>query len=125
MDHLETGKLLIMLAGLAGVYLKINQAMRAMTGKGEPREISNNPLKVQEVPEYMSRREGGILLHALELRLTHLEARFDKHIGEVHRTTEELRDDIESLRDRIDDKLGTMADDIREISRAIGRLEGS
>lgn len=125
MDPLEAGKLLILLGGLAGIYLKMGQAMRTMAGKGEAREITNDPLNVREVPEYMSRREGGILLHALEMRLTHLEARFDKHIGEVQKTTDALRHDIESLRDRLDDKLSTMSEDIREISRAIGRLEGS
>jgi hypothetical protein len=125
MDPLETGKLLILLAGMAGVYLKIHQAMRTMAGKGEGREITNDPLNVREAPEYVSRRECGMLHHGLENRLTHLELRFDRHISEVKTTTDALREDITGLSDRMDDKFATVSDTLREISRAVGRLEGS
>jgi hypothetical protein len=125
MDALELGKFILMLAGLAGLYLKLNQAVRQMAGKGEGREITNDPLNVRAAPEFISRRECGIIHHGLENRIGHLELRFDKHIAEVKTTTDALRDDITDLRDRIDDKFATVSDGLREISRAVGRLEGS
>jgi len=125
MDPLEAGKLLILLAGLAGLYLKLNQAVRQMAGKGEGREITNDPLNVREATEYVTRRECGFLHHSFDSRLTHLEQRFDKHIGEVKTTTDALRDDITELRDRMDDKFSTISEELREIGRAVGRLEGT
>jgi hypothetical protein len=125
MDPLEAGKLLIMLAGLAGLYLKLNQAVRQMAGKGEGREITNNPLNVREAPEFITRRECGILHHGFESRLTHLEVRFDKHISDVKETTDAMREDLTEIRDRMDDKFSTVSEELREISRAVGRLEGS
>jgi hypothetical protein len=125
MDPLELGKFILMLAGLAGLYLKMNQAMRQLAGKGEAREIVNDPLHVKEAPEFVTRRECGVMHHGFDTRLTHLEIRFDKHISEVKTTTDALREDITDLRDRIDDKFQTVSDDLREISRSVGRLEGS
>lgn len=125
MDPYELGKLIIMLGGMAGLYLKINQAARAAVGKGEAREITNDPLNVREVPEYMSRRECTIHHHNFETRLSSLELRFDRHITDIKTTTDSLRDDITELRDRMEDRFVTMSDELREISRAVGRLEGS
>ncbi len=125
MDALELGKFILMLAGLAGLYLKMNQAMRQLTGKGEAQEITNDPLNVRKAPEYVSRRECNILHHGMESRLAHLEHRFDLHIAEVKTTTDALRGDVTELRDRMDDKFELVTDDLKEISRAIGRLEGS
>jgi hypothetical protein len=125
MDPLELGKLLILLAGLAGLYLKLNQALRQMVGKGEGREITNNPLNVREAPEFVTRRECGVMHLGFENRLTHLELRFDRHISDVKETTDALREDITDLRDRMDDKFATVSEDLKEISRAVGRLEGS
>lgn len=125
MDPLELGKFILMLGGMAGLYLKINQAVRSATGKGEPREIANDPLNVREAPEFMTRRECAIHHHNFESRLTSLEYRFDKHITDIKTTTDALRDDITELRDRVDDRLTKIDDSLREITRAVGRLEGS
>jgi hypothetical protein len=125
MDPLEIGKFILMLGALAGIYLKINQAVRSATGKGEPREIANDPLNVREAPEFMSRRECAIHHHSFDARLTNLENRFDRHITDIKTTTDGLREDITDLRDRVDDQFATVNDSLREITRAVGRLEGA
>ena len=125
MDPLEIGKFILMLGGMAGIYLKINQAVRSATGKGEPREIANNPLNVREAPEFMTRRECSIHHINFENRLTSLEHRFNNHLAEIKHTTDDLKSDVEELRDRMDDRMGRIDESLREITRAIGRLEGS
>ena len=125
MDPLELGKFILMLGGMAGIYLKINQAVRSATGKGEPREIANNPLNVREAPEFMTRRECSIHHINFENRLTSLEHRFNNHLAEIKTTTDDLKTDVQELRDRMDDKFETVSDSLREITRAVGRLEGS
>lgn len=125
MDPLELGKLILMLGGMAGLYLKINQAARAAAGKGEPRELTNDPLNVREAPEYMTRRECSIHHINFENRLSSLEHRFNNHLSEIRQTTDDLKSDVADLRDRMDDKLSTMDETLREMSRSLGRLEGS
>lgn len=125
MDPLELGKLILLLGGMAGLYLKINQAVRSATGKGEPREIANNPLNVREAPEFITRRECALHHHNFENRLTSLEHRFNNHLSEIRETTDGLKSDVADLRDRMDDKLSTMDETLREMSRSLGRLEGS
>jgi DNA integrity scanning protein DisA with diadenylate cyclase activity len=121
MDPIETGKALVMLAGLAGLYLKVNQAVRAMAGKGEAREISNNPLNVQET----SRPATIDDVNRVDQRVSKLERRIERHMQESTDQREDVRESITDLRDRMDDKFSLVTEDIKEISRAIGRLEGS
>lgn len=121
MDPLETGKLIIMLAGLAGLYLKLNQAMRAMSGKGDAREISNDPLKVQETVRPATIHD----VERVEKRVTKLEREVIEHKTETARYREKLSENITELRDRMDDRFITVSDDLKEIGRAVGRLEGS
>jgi hypothetical protein len=121
MDYLETGKLLVMLAGLAGLYLKLNQAVRSMAGKGDAREISNNPLNVQETSRPATIED----VNRVDLRVSKLEKKIEKHMQDSTEQREDVRDSINDLRERMDDKFFQVSDDIKEISRAIGRLEGS
>lgn len=121
MDPLEIGKLLLLLAGLAGVYVKINQAMRAMAGKGDAREISNDPLKVQETARPATIHD----VERVERRVTKVEQDLTDQKAAAQKAREKIHDDLSEMRDRIDDKFGTLSEDIREITRAVGRLEGS
>ena len=125
MDPLETGKLILMLGGMAGIYLKVNQAVRSATGKGEPREILNDPLHVREVPEFMTRRECSIHHHNFEARLPNLEHRFHTHRTHTKTTTADTQTKMPEPRDRMDDRFITVNDSLRDITRAVGRLEGS
>lgn len=110
-----------MLAGLAGLYLKMNQAMRQMAGRGDAREISNNPLIVQE-----SARAATIDdVVRVDVRVTKLEKRMDSHMKEAAETREGMREHLDEMRDRMDDKFQTVTEELRELSRAVGRLEGS
>jgi len=121
MDPLETGKALLMLGGLAGVYLKLHQAQRAMMGKGDAREISNNPLHVQET----SRPATIDDVKAVDQRVSKLERKIEAHMKESAEQREGVRDSIEDLRDRMDDKFSGITEELRELSRSVGRLEGS
>jgi hypothetical protein len=121
MDPLETGKLLIMLAGIAGLYLKLNQAVRTMNGKGEAREISNNPLHVQK----QSRPATLEDVKRLEARVVRLEDDVHGMKTDSAKAREKIHDELTEIRDRMDDKFTGLGDDLREIGRAVGRLEGS
>lgn len=121
MDPLQLGTLLLLLFGLAGGYLKINQAMRAMVGKGDAREISNDPLKVQETARPATIHD----VDRVERRVTKIERDLIDHKNDAQKAREKIHDDLSEMRDRIDDKMDTISDDIREITRAVGRLEGS
>lgn len=121
MDPLETGKFMLMLGGLAGLYLKINQAARAAAGKGEPREITNNPLPVQEASRPATMEDVRLVDH----RVSKLEHRLDAHITDSRKATDDLREDVGDLRDRIDDRMTRIDDALRELTRSVGRLEGS
>jgi chromosome segregation ATPase len=121
MDPLETGKLLIMLAGLAGVYLKINQAVRAMSGKGEAREISNDPLKVQETIRPATIHD----VERVERRVTKIERELGDQKEAAQAAREKINDQLTEMRDRIDDRFITVSEDLKELTRAVGRLEGS
>ena len=121
MDPLELGKILVPLAALAGIYLKLQTALRQMAGKGESREITNNPLNVlsQSRPATMED------INHVALRVLTLERRFESHMSEMQTTTAAIEESVSDLRDRIDDKLGEMDSTLREMSRSLGRLEGS
>lgn len=120
-DPIEIGKLVVLLGGLAGIYLKLQSAMRQMVGKGEGREITNNPLNVQA----MSRPATMEDINHVALRVLTLERRFESHMSEMQTTTAAIEDSVSDLRDRLDDKLGEMDATLREMSRSLGRLEGS
>ena len=121
MDPVEIGKLIVPLAALAGIYLKLQSAVRQMAGKGEGREITNNPLHVQELSRPAT-------IHDVE-RVERRVALMEMDMKEMKRATdqfrERLRSDITEMRDRMDDKLITVSEELREIGRAVGRLEGS
>jgi hypothetical protein len=121
MDPLETGKLLIMLAGLAGLYLKLNSAVRAMSGKGDAREISNDPLKVQETVRTATLDD----VKRVEKRVTKVEGEISAMKRHSDEWVSDIRDDMSELKDRMDDKFSDVGDKLQEISRAVGRLEGS
>lgn len=122
-NPLDLGQLLILLGAAAAIYLKLRSALREMAGKGEAREIANDPLNVREAPEFVTRRECGILHHSLELRMTNLETRFERHSTDVKDTTDKLREDVADLSDRISDRFLNQAETLRAIERAVGRLE--
>lgn len=121
MDPLETGKLLIMLAGLAGLYLKLNQAMRSMAGKGDAREISNDPLKVQETVRPATLDD----VKRVERRVDRIEAEIKDARRNDDQWREKIRDDMTDLRDHLDDKISLANEKLSEIGRSLGRLEGS
>lgn len=127
MDPLEAGKLIILLGGLAALYLKINKAMREMTGKGELREISPNPLNVQEHHRHATMED----VEAVQKRV----ARLEKHVLKVESNQVDIENKIDGMRDRLDDKIDdlkeSMSDNkdlvsekLGEVLRAVGRLEG-
>lgn len=127
-DPLEIGKFIILLGALAGIYLKIQASLRQMAGKGEMREISPNPLPVTHAARQATMDD---ILH-LERRLVSLENRFDSHMTTNAAQIERVRDDITELRDRVDDKMDAnaellhgYAETLRQIERAIGRLENA
>lgn len=121
MDPLETGKLIILLGGIAGLYLKMNSAVRAMTGRGESREITNTPLHVQEQSRPATLEDLG----HLEDRVDKLEREVMENQETTHRSQEKILDEVAELRDRVDDRYDLVADKLSEIQRAVGRLEGS
>lgn len=121
MDYVETGKALLILGGIAGVYLKMNQMVRTMAGKGEAREISNNPLNVQETSRPATLED----VKAVDQRVSKLERKIEAHMKESAEQREGVRDSIEDLRDRMDDKFSGVTEELRELSRSVGRLEGS
>lgn len=121
MDPLEAGKFILMAGGMAGLYLKIHQAARAAAGKGDAREITNNPLNTQNVPRVATMED----VHVVDHRVTRLESRLDAHISESRKSAGELQEAIQDLRDRVDDKLTSVNEELREITRSVGRLEGS
>lgn len=121
MDPLQVGTLILLLFGLAGGYLKINQAMRALVGKGESREISNDPLKVQETARPATIHD----IQAVERRVTKIEKDLATQKEDAQRAREKINEQLTDMRDRLDDKFSSLSDDVREITRAVGRLEGS
>lgn len=120
MDPLEAGKLIILLGGIAGLYLKLNQAVRTMSGKGDAREITNNPLHVQK----QSRPATLEDVKRLEGRVVRLEDDVHSMKDASVKAREKIHDELTEIRDRMDDKLGDLSDELREIGRAVGRLEG-
>lgn len=120
MDPVEIGKLIVPLAALAGIYLKLQSAVRQMAGKGEGREITNNPLHVQELARPATIHD----VERVEKRVYFIE----RDIKEMKRDTddfrEKLRGDITGMRDDISDKVQTQNEALRELTRAVGRLEG-
>lgn len=121
MDPLEAGKLILLLGGIAGVYLKLNQAVRTMNGKGEGREITNNPLHVQK----QSRPATLEDVKRLEARVARVEDDVQGMKADSLKAREKIHEEMTDFRDRMDDKLTDLSDDLREIGRAVGRLEGS
>jgi len=121
---IEIGTLVLQLGAVAAVYAKLQSAMRQMAGKGEGREITNDPLNVRAAEEFVSRRECGIMHRGLEGRVARLETRFAEHIHEAKATTDKLRDDLSDIRDRMTDQFAVQHDTLRAIERAVGRLEG-
>lgn len=121
MDPLETGKALLMLAGIAGLYLKIHQAMRTMSGKGEAREISNDPLRVQETVRPATLDD----VRRVERRVDRIETEIKDSKKDAQAWREKINDQLTEMRDRHDDRLTEIKDELRDITRAVGRLEGS
>lgn len=119
-DPVEIGKLLILLSALGGIYLKLQSAMRQMAGKGEGREITNNPLNTQAISRAATMED----VEAVARRVTKLEEQIVRNARTAEDTSHQLLQNIGELRDRIDDKLTTVSDRLSEITRAVGRLEG-
>lgn len=120
MDLLETGKIIVLLGGLAAIYYNINKAVRMMAGKGEGREITNNPLHVQK----QSRPATLEDVIRLEKRVVRLEDDVHGMKSDSVKAREKIHEELTEIRDRIDDKFTDMSDELREIGRAVGRLEG-
>ncbi len=118
---IETGQLIAELGIAAGIYLKIRSAVREMAGKGETREITNNPLNVQAASRPATMEDVA----AVAERVTRVERQLVETAKHSQDASHENGEKIDDLRDRMDDKLTSLTDDIREITRAVGRLEGS
>ena len=90
MDPVELGKILVPLAALAGIYLKLQTAIRQIAGKGDAREITNNPLNVlaQSRPATMED------INHVALRVLTLERRFESHMSEMQTTTAAIEDSV-------------------------------
>lgn len=108
------------LAALAGIYLKLASAMRQMAGKGDAREITNNPLNTQNISRSATMED----VEAVARRVTKLEEQIVCNARTAEDASHQLLQNIGELRDRIDDKLTTVSDRLSEITRAVGRLEG-
>lgn len=119
-DPLEIGKLVVLLGGLAGIHLKLQSALRGLAGKGEAREITNNPLNTQAVSRAATMED----VEAVARRVTRLEEQIIVNARTAEDSSHHLLQNISELRDRIDDKLTTVSDRLSEITRAVGRLEG-
>ena len=120
-DPLSIGTLILGLAGLAAIYSKINSAIRQMAGKGEGREITNNPLNTLNHSRPATMEDVKIIAD----RVAKLEKNQSINATAFQAATHENSTKIDDLRDRIDDKLENLTDKLGEISRAVGRLEGS
>ena len=118
-DPVELGKMLIMLTALAGMYLKIQQSIRLMAGKGEKIELSPNPLPISHTPRPATMDD---IFH-LETRLLALERRFDAHMVAHSEQMKAIREGLTDLRDRFEDKLDSNEQVLRSLERAVGRLE--
>lgn len=121
MDYAEATKILVPIAVCAGMYLKIQQAVRTMAGKGEPREISNDPLKVQE--QDCPATIGDV--KQVEKRVVRLEAEFKDHKTHSDEFRERMHGDFIDLKDRMSDQMLEQSSFLRAIERSIGRLEGN
>ncbi len=120
MDPYEIGKLSILLGGMAGLYLKMQSAVRSMVGKGEAREITNNPLNTTHQPRTATMDDVNHVAH----RVTLLERRIEDHMKETALACHDNGEKVDDLRDRMDDKFQKVTDTLQEITRAVGRLEG-
>ncbi len=120
-DPMEAGKLIVMLGGIAAVYLRVNKAMREMVGKGEGREITNNPLHIQKTSRPATLED----VKRLEARVVRLEDDVHGMKADSIKAREKIHDELTDIRDRLDDKFTDLGDELREIGRAVGRLEGS
>lgn len=118
-DPLEIGKLLVLLGGLAGIYLKLQSALRQMAGKGDAREITNNPLNTQNISRPATMEDLG----RVDDRVSAVEKRLQDNQTATEQWRMSISEDIIDLRDRIDDKLDGVNDSLKEINRAVGRLE--
>jgi hypothetical protein len=92
-----------------------------MAGKGTPQEITNNPLNTQTVSRNATMEDVKVVSD----RVAALERQSSKNLEACQSASHENGAKIDDLRDRIDDKLENLTDKISEISRAVGRLEGS
>jgi hypothetical protein len=120
MDPYEVGKFLLILGGIAGLYLKMQSAVRAMAGKGEQREITNNPLNTTHQPRTATMDDVNHVAH----RVTLLERRIEDHMKETTLACHDNGEKVDDLRDRMDDKFDKVTDVLGELTRAVGRLEG-
>lgn len=120
MDPYETGKTLVTIGGMAALYLKMQSAVRAMVGKGEAREITNNPLNTTHQARAATMDDVNHVAH----RVTLLERRIEEHMKETSLACHDNGEKVDDLRDRMDDKFDKLNDTLGEITRAVGRLEG-
>lgn len=116
----EIGQTLLTLGAASALYFKIQSAVRQMAGKGDAREITNNPLITQDSPRPATLEDVQREAH----RITALERRLDAHISESRAANHDLQDSMTKLRDKIDVCMRDMNDELRELIRAVGRLEG-
>jgi hypothetical protein len=117
----EVGQLLITLGALGGIYLKMQGALRAMVGKGEGREITNDPLRTQDTPAPATLRD----IERIEARLSRLEDDMGtQQQGSAH-WREKLSDELTDLREKVTDTALDQSERLAAIERSLGRLEGA
>lgn len=125
MDNaLEIGKFLLTLAALATAYAKIQSSIRSMNGKGEMREITNNPLNTQKVSRTATMED----VENVTKQVKTLERRFDKHLDGIETNQIEIEHKVDGLKDSMNDRFDDFRDRIDDkmevLNRSIGRLEG-
>ena len=122
---LEIGKLILTLAAVATAYAKIQSSIRGMAGKGEIREITNDPLHIQSRSRLATMED----VESVDKEVRSLEKRFDRHLDKLEANqaeiTASLSDLKNSLHDEMRDHQDRISDRLSVIDRSIGRLEGN
>lgn len=117
---MEIGTLLLQLGAVAALYAKVQSAVRQMAGKGEQREITNDPLRTQDSPALATLRD----VERVEFRVVRLEREL-KDIGKENDVfREKMHDELREVRDRMGDQFQLLGETLRTIERSVGRLEG-
>lgn len=107
-SHESIGWFIATAAGAALAYREVSSWVRGTAGKGEPREITNDPLHVRLSTEFISRDEFTRLegeVHSISERMNTMPEGLAKssedRLARVHQRIDELQHEMSAMPDRI------------------------